>query len=172
MPSNTASRAFSPATSRNSKGITGWKEIRRWSRPSWAHILIDALNSPGVSWLLLLIGGAALYAELQSPRHWPGRFDLGPLLHAVFLDRLPGGPAGWLEVLLFLAGIVCLMLEVFVLPGVGVFGLAGGLLVIVSLVLASQTFVLPRNAYQVSAVAQQPACCSPRPAPESLPWRC
>ena len=27
--------------------------------PSWAHILIDALNSPGISWLLLLIGGAA-----------------------------------------------------------------------------------------------------------------
>ena len=61
-----------------------------------------------------------------------------------------GGTAGWLEVLLFLAGVVCLMLEVFVLPGVAVFGLAGGLLVIVSLVLASQTFVLPRNAYQVA----------------------
>jgi membrane-bound ClpP family serine protease len=60
-----------------------------------------------------------------------------------------GGTAGWLEVLLFLAGLTCLALEVFVLPGFGLFGLAGGLLVIASLVLASQTFVLPRNDYQL-----------------------
>ncbi len=117
---------------------------------SWAHILIDALNSPGVSWLLLLIGGAALYAELQAPG-----IGLGGLISALcfmlyFWIAYLGGSANWLEVLLFLSGVVCLMLEIFVLPGVGVFGLAGGLLVIVSLVLASQTFVLPRNAYQVS----------------------
>jgi membrane-bound ClpP family serine protease len=37
------------------------------------------------------------------------------------------------------------MIEVFVLPGFGIFGLGGGLLVIFSLVLASQTFVLPRT---------------------------
>jgi membrane-bound ClpP family serine protease len=118
--------------------------------PSWAHVLIGALNSPGVSWLLLLIGGAALYAELQSPG-----IGLGGLIAALcfllyFWIAHLGGTAGWLEVLLFLAGLVCLLLEVFVLPGVGVFGLAGGLLVIVSLVLASQTFVLPRNAYQMA----------------------
>jgi len=120
--------------------------------PSWAHVLIDALRSPGVSWLLLLIGGAALYAELQAPG-----IGLGGLISALcfllyFWSAFLGGTAGWLEVLLFLAGMVCLLLEVFVLPGVGVFGLAGGLLVIVSLVLASQTFVLPRNAYQVAQV--------------------
>jgi len=118
--------------------------------PSWAHILIDAFNSPGVSWLLLLIGGAALYAELQAPG-----VGLGGLISALcfllyFWLAYLGGTAGWLEVLLFLTGVVCLMLEVFVLPGVGIFGLAGGLLVIVSLVLASQTFVLPRNEYQMT----------------------
>ena len=118
--------------------------------PSWAHVLINALNSPGISWLLLLIGGAALYAELQAPG-----IGLGGLISALcfllyFWIAHLGGTAGWLEVLLFLAGLVCLLLEVFVLPGVGVFGLAGGLLVIVSLVLASQTFVLPRNAYQMA----------------------
>ena len=50
------------------------------------------------------------------------------------------------------------MLEVFVLPGVADLGLAGGLLVIVSLVLASQTFSMPRNAYQV---AQLQTVCWP-----------
>ena len=102
--------------------------------------------------MLLLIGGAALYAELQSPG-----IGLGGLISALcfllyFWLAYLGGTAGWLEVLLFLAGMVCLLLEVFVLPGVGVFGLAGGLLVISSLVLASQTFVLPRNAYQMAQV--------------------
>jgi membrane-bound ClpP family serine protease len=34
------------------------------------------------------------------------------------------------------------------LPGFGIFGLGGGLMVLVSLILASQTFVLPHNTYQ------------------------
>ncbi len=120
--------------------------------PGWAHVLIDAMNSPGLSWLLLLIGGAALYAELQSPG-----IGIGGLISAVcfllyFWIAHLGGTAGWLEVLLFLAGLICLLIEVFVLPGTAVFGLAGGAMVITSLVLASQTFVLPRNAYQMTHV--------------------
>jgi membrane-bound ClpP family serine protease len=59
------------------------------------------------------------------------------------------GTSGWLEVMLFLAGLVCVAAEIFVLPGFGVLGLGGGLLVIASLVLASQSFVLPTNDYQI-----------------------
>jgi membrane-bound serine protease (ClpP class) len=40
-------------------------------------------------------------------------------------------------------------LEIFVLPGMAIFGLGGGLLIIGSLVLASQTFIIPANGYQV-----------------------
>ena len=58
--------------------------------PSWAHILIDALNSPGMSWLLLLIGGAALVCRVAKPGHRAGGLDLGAVLPAVFLDRLSG----------------------------------------------------------------------------------
>ncbi|HQU42539.1 MAG TPA: NfeD family protein, partial [Pirellulales bacterium] len=117
--------------------------------PGWADFLIDALKSPGVAYFLLFIGGAALYAELQSPG-----IGLGGLIAAFcfllfFWSQHLGGTAGWLEVLLFLGGLTCLALEIFVLPGFGLFGLAGGLLVIVSLILASQTFVLPRNEYQL-----------------------
>jgi len=53
-----------------------------------------------------------------------------------------------LEALLFVAGICCLLLEFFVIPGFGIFGLGGGALVLISLILASQTFVFPHNAYQ------------------------
>ena len=57
-----------------------------------------------------------------------------------FWSRFLGGTAGWLEVVLFVLGIACIMLEIFVVPGFGVFGVSGGLLVFASLVLASQTF--------------------------------
>jgi membrane-bound ClpP family serine protease len=66
-----------------------------------------------------------------------------------FWSAFLGGTAGWLEVLLFVLGVTCLLLEVFVFPGFGVFGVGGALLVLVSLILASQTFVLPRNEYQM-----------------------
>ncbi|HEX7447039.1 MAG TPA: NfeD family protein [Pirellulales bacterium] len=131
------------------KTLYGLQDDLRLAEPNWADFLIDALNSPGVSIFLLLLGFAALYAELQSPG-----IGLGGLIAALcfllyFWSAYLGGTAGWLEVLLFLAGITCLALEVFVLPGFGLFGLAGGLMIIGSLILASQTFVLPRNEYQL-----------------------
>jgi membrane-bound ClpP family serine protease len=45
-------------------------------------------------------------------------------------------------------GLSFLALELFVLPGFGVFGVGGIALLIGSIVLASQTFVIPQNAYQ------------------------
>lgn len=131
------------------KALYGLEQDMRMVEPGWADFLIDALNSPGISVFLLLLGGAALYAELQSPG-----IGLGGLIAALcfllyFWSAYLGGTAGWLEVLLFLAGLACLTLEIFLLPGFGLFGLAGGLLVISSLILASQTFILPRNEYQL-----------------------
>jgi len=67
-----------------------------------------------------------------------------------FWSRFLGGTAGWLEVILFIAGVSCVALEIFVLPGFGIFGLGGGAMVLASLILASQTFFLPRNAYQTA----------------------
>ena len=65
-----------------------------------------------------------------------------------FWSRYLGGTAGWLEVMLFVAGASCVLLEVFVIPGFGIFGLGGGALILASLILASQTFVVPQNDYQ------------------------
>ncbi len=117
--------------------------------PGWADTLIDALAAPAVAWLLLLIGGAALYAELHSPGIGVGAFIAGVAFLLYFWSKHLDGTAGWLEVLLFIAGISCVLLEIFVLPGAGIFALGGGFLVIISLVLASQTFVLPHNDYEL-----------------------
>ena len=119
------------------------------SEPGWADELLAALASPGLAWLLLLIGGAGLYIELKTPGFGFGGFVAMVAFIVYFWSQYLHGTSGWLEVMLFLAGIICVLAEIFVLPGFGVLGLGGGLLVIASLVLASQSFVVPMNDYQV-----------------------
>ena len=94
--------------------------------PSWADLLVDMLRSPGITALLLLIGGVALYLELHSPGIGIGGFVAAVCFVLFFWSHYLGGTAGWLEIVLFLAGIACLLLEVFVLPGFAVFGIGGG----------------------------------------------
>ncbi len=117
--------------------------------PGWADRLLDALASPRLAWLLLLIGGAGLYIELHTPGLGFGGFIAMVAFIVYFWSQYLHGTSGWLEVMLFIAGLVCLAAEIFVVPGMGVLGLGGGLLIIASLVLASQSFVLPANDYQV-----------------------
>jgi membrane-bound ClpP family serine protease len=127
-------------------GLTGDIAL---AEPGWADRLLDALASPGVAWLLLLIGGAGLYIELHTPGVGLGGFVSMVAFIVYFWSQYLHGTSGWLEVMLFFAGLFCLAAEIFVLPGVGVLGLGGGLLVVASLVLASQSFVLPANDYQI-----------------------
>ncbi|MGC3970038.1 MAG: NfeD family protein [Pirellulales bacterium] len=152
--SGTQARDFGVATETvNSftdfKALYGLSDDPQLVEPNVAMQLIEALNNPGLTLLLLLIGGAALYAELHTPGVGVGAFVAAVCFVLFFWSKYLGGTAGWLEVLLFALGTICILIEIFVFPGVGIFGLGGGLLVISSLVLASQTFVLPRNEYQM-----------------------
>ena len=127
-------------------GLTGDIAL---SEPGWADRLLDALASPGLAWLLLLIGGVGLYIELHTPGFGLGGFVSMVAFIVYFWSQYLHGTSGWLEVMLFLAGLFCLAAEIFVLPGFGVLGLGGGVLLVASLVLASQSFVLPANDYQI-----------------------
>jgi len=122
--------------------------------PGWADELIDLLASPGATVLLLMIGGFAIYFELHSPGVGVGAFVAAVCFTLFFWASYLGGTAGWLEGLLFLLGLVCLLLELFVLPGFGIFGLGGGALVLASVILATQTLVLPHNRYQLEQFQQ------------------
>ena len=117
--------------------------------PGWADRLLDALASPGLAWLLLLVGGVGLYIEVQTPGLGFGGFIAMVAFIIYFWSQYLNGTSGWLEVMLFLAGVICLAAEIFVVPGIGILGLGGGLLIVASLVLASQSFVFPANSYQV-----------------------
>lgn len=117
--------------------------------PGWADRLMRALSSPGMSALILMIVFFAIIVESHTPGIGVGAFVavMGIILY--FWLNFLGGTAGWLEILLFISGGLCVLLEVFVLPGFGVFGIGGALAIIASLVLASQTFIIPRNSYQL-----------------------
>ena len=108
--------------------------------PGWADFLIDALASPGVAVLLLLIGlvRAVHRIALARRRHrrLRGRWSASCCSSGATTSAAP--PAGS-KCSLFVAGVSCLLLEMFVIPGFGIFGLGGGAMVLASIVLASQT---------------------------------
>ncbi|QDU42296.1 hypothetical protein Mal52_07520 [Symmachiella dynata] len=111
---------------------------------TWVDSLVFVLNEPGVKLLLIVLGIIGVYIELHVPS---GLFGIGAgVCFALFFwASYLGGTAGWLEVVLFLCGIICIGIELFVIPGLTVFGVSGGLLMIASLILASQTFVIPQS---------------------------
>lgn len=131
------------------KQIYGIQEDIRTAEPNWALELVEALSSPGLAVLLLVIGFIGVYVELHSPGMGIGGFVAAVAFLLFFWSNFLNGTAEWLEVLLFLGGIFCLLIELLVLPGFGVFGLGGGAMILASLILATQTFVLPKTESQM-----------------------
>ncbi len=116
--------------------------------PGWVDSLVAILTDPYVSWLLLFIGVFMMVVELKLPG-----VGLPAIISAVafvlfFWSKNLSGTADQLEIILFLIGLVCVAVELFVLPGFGVFGMSGILLMLCSIVLASHSFVWPTQDYE------------------------
>jgi membrane-bound ClpP family serine protease len=118
-------------------------------RPNWALAFVEWLSDPRIAGVLLFVGWFALMFELSTPGVGAPGFVAIICFLLYFWSQFLHGTAGWLEVILFVGGLMCLSVEIFILPGMGVFGVGGALMVIVSIVLASQTFIVPTNAYQL-----------------------
>lgn len=103
--------------------------------------------------MLITIGFMALMFELGSPGVGLGGFVAAVAFLGFFWIEGLNGNVEWLEVLLFVAGMTALAIEIFVLPGFGLFGIGGLLMVITALVLASQTFIFPSNSEQLTVIA-------------------
>jgi membrane-bound ClpP family serine protease len=127
------------------KQLYGFESDPRVAKPNWALELVEALSSPGLAFVLLVVGFVGIYVELHTPGIGAGAFVAALAFLLFFWSNFLHGTAGWLEVLLFLGGMFFLLLEMLILPGFGVFGLGGALMILASLVLASQTFVLPQS---------------------------
>jgi len=130
--------------------LYGFEDDPRVAHPNWALELVEALSSPALTVFLLAIGFIGIYIELHSPGVGIGGFMAALAFMLFFWSKFLHGTAGWLEVLLFVGGVFCLLIELLVLPGFGVFGLGGGAMILASLILASQTFVLPKTESQLA----------------------
>ena len=106
---------------------------------TWVDNLVFTLNTHQAAVLLIVMGIALIYLELHFMTGILG--ILSVLCFALFFwANYMGGSAGWLEVVLFILGIGCLAVEIFVVPGFGVFGVSGILLIIASLVMAGHSW--------------------------------
>jgi len=98
--------------------------------------IVVLLLSPIVQTLLILLIIGGIYFELQTPGIG---FPLGIAVVAALLYFAPayieGLAQNW-EVLAFIVGLVLIALEIFVIPGFGIAGIGGIMLVLISLTLS------------------------------------
>ncbi len=98
--------------------------------------LIGFLIHPAVSGILIMIIIGGIYFELQSPGIG---FPLAAAIIAALLYFAPlyieGLAESW-ELLLFIAGVVLLAVEIFAIPGFGVAGISGIILIVTGLTLS------------------------------------
>jgi len=110
--------------------------------------IVSVITGAAVTSLLVLVGLAALYLEITSPGFGvPGTVAIIAFL-IIFLGGALLGTVGSLEIVLFLLGIILLVIEVFLIPGFGVTGVSGILLMIFALILSRQEFIIPRVPWQ------------------------
>ena len=125
-----------------------------------AERIIAFFLNPYLRGVLILIMIAGIYYEMSAPGIG---FALLASLTAAMLYFVPsylnGLAENW-EILLFIIGLILLGLEVFVIPGFGVAGIAGIALILMSLVLVMVnnnaldfTFVNTQSIYQALGIA-------------------
>jgi len=100
---------------------------------SWSELLVRFLTNPTFAPILMSLGMIGLFFEIKSPGFGvPG--GLGLLCLALFFgSHLLVGLADATEMLILVVGIILVLLEILVIPGFGVAGIAGFLMIMYSL---------------------------------------
>ena len=103
---------------------------------NWAENIVRFLTNPIVSSLLMTIGFLGLLLEIKTPG-----WGIGGTIALVALALFFGSHyivqlAGMGEILLFTAGVILLLIEIFIIPGFGVTGIAGIGMILTSLFLS------------------------------------
>ncbi len=101
---------------------------------NWAEGLADFLSSPLVRTILMVLIAMGVYSEF----HAPGTFVGGSVALVALLIFLGApyltGLADFWEILLVILGVALILVEVLVIPGFGVAGIAGILLLLVGFI--------------------------------------
>jgi len=104
------------------EGLAGYAVVEY--APRWVDAAVDFLTAPWLAALLITVGVLGLLWEALTPGFGvPGTAGVAAL-GLFFWAHYLAGLAGWESVLFFVAGIVAIVLEVFVFTGAD-FGLAG-----------------------------------------------
>jgi membrane-bound serine protease (ClpP class) len=121
---------------------------------TWSENLVRFLTHPVVSGLLLTFGLLGIFFELRIPG-WGVSGTIGLVCLALFFGaQYMVGLARWIEPLLFLVGAVLLSVEIFIVPGFGITGVSGILLIVASLFLALVKHPMPKTPIDVSRLVQ------------------
>ncbi|MDR2728489.1 MAG: ATP-dependent Clp protease proteolytic subunit [Chitinispirillales bacterium] len=121
-------------------GYENFEIIR--ANESWSEKFVRVIAA--ISPILMMLGFAALYIETRSPGFGFGGILGIFCLALVFFGQYMVGLANYTELLFLAAGAVLLAVEVFVLPGFGIAGIGGILLMMTGMVLSFQSFVIPK----------------------------
>lgn len=115
-------------------GINSEKIIE--TQQTWSEHLVTFLQNSAVTTILMMIGMMAFYAELKAP----GIGIFGLIAVSMFLlisfNQYLVGMAGMMEIVLVLAGLILVMIEIFVLPGLGWAGIPGAVCLGIGLLLS------------------------------------
>ena len=115
------------------------------STERWVDQIANFFRNPVIGMFLLLGAFFFISNEMSAPGLGVPGF-LGTLCVVLyFWSHWFGGETEVFEILMFVVGLVFIGLEIFVIPGFGIFGIGGILLVAASIVLAGQDFVVPMN---------------------------
>lgn len=100
---------------------------------NWSEEMVRWLNSPAVMAILVMLALLGVYIEFNTPG-----VGLPGLVAVICFTVIVGskyliGLANWVEVALFIVGLILLCIEVFVLPGFGIAGIMGTLCILVGL---------------------------------------
>jgi membrane-bound serine protease (ClpP class) len=95
------------------------------TRPNWAEGVVRFITNPLVAPFLLSLGFLGLIIEIKTPTFGLAGIAGGTALALFFGGHYLVGLAGWEELILLTVGLVLLGIEIFVVPGFGVFGVLG-----------------------------------------------
>jgi membrane-bound serine protease (ClpP class) len=100
---------------------------------SWSEEMVRWLYSPAVMGVLVMIALLGVYLELSTPGiGLPGL--VAAICFAIIIgSKYLAGMANWVEVALFIVGVILLMVEIFLLPGFGIAGTLGIIFILVGL---------------------------------------
>ncbi|MCH7399651.1 nodulation protein NfeD [Belliella sp. DSM 107340] len=122
-------------------------EIEKYTTSNVENIISVFLN-PAVSGFLILIIFAGIYFEIQTPGVG---FPLAASLIAIVLYFIPyyltGLAQNW-EIAVFIVGVILLLVELFVIPGFGIFGILGIVGILTGLTLG----MVPNDAFDFTFV--------------------